>query len=70
MQKDISRQAWFAVLDVKTKKLNREINELRKSGKSIRVTLTGYLQEQDHSHWDGCSIEQGIIVATCKMEAK
>ena len=67
-RKDISKHVTYAILDVKTLKLNAEINKLRKAGKRIHVTMSGYLANQDHGRYDGVSIEQSVVVLHCTMK--
>jgi hypothetical protein len=66
---DISKHVTYAILDVKKLKLNAEINKLRKSGKRIHFTMSGYLSDQDHSRYDGVSIEQSADVLHCTIKS-
>jgi hypothetical protein len=59
-----TKQCGFAILDVKTQKANKAINDARKQGYRVKVTLTGYLQDLDWSTWDGTSIEQSMDVVS------
>jgi hypothetical protein len=59
-------QCGFALLDVKTKKANKAINDARKQGYRVKVTLTGYMAEADWSNWDGVSIEQSLELTSIK----
>jgi hypothetical protein len=61
-----TKQCGFALLDVKTKGANKAINDARKQGYRIKVTLTGYMVETDWSRWDGMSIEQGLEITSIK----
>jgi hypothetical protein len=61
-----TKQCGFALLDVKTKKANKAIDDARKQGYRVKVTLTGYMDEADWSNWDGISIEQSLAITSIK----
>ena len=56
----------FALLDVQTLQANKEINDVRKKGKFVKVVITGYLQDRDWGDYDGTSTEQGVDVVSVK----
>lgn len=64
MKLDMTKNCDFAIIDVKTRKANAQIAAFRKAGKRIKFTLTGYLEPEDYSLWDGVSIEQSSAEIT------
>lgn len=72
-RRDISKQVTFALIDVKTVKLNGEIAKLLASGKRVHVIVSGYLQGGGGiGNWDGVSREHAmdVVKATMKPVAK
>lgn len=68
-RRDISKQVTFALIDVKTVKLNDEISKLLASGKRIHVTVSGYFQGGGGTgRWDGVSHEQAMDVIRATMK--
>jgi len=64
---DVTKQIQWALLDVKTKKLNKKINDARNKSKPIWIQITGYLDDQDWGGYDGVSIEQGLSITSAEM---
>ncbi len=67
---DASKYSDFALIDVKTKKMNNMLDGHFKKGKFIKVTVSGWVHADHFSHWDGTSIERSfdadsVIFAVC-----
>jgi hypothetical protein len=57
---DASKYSDFALVDVKTKKMNNILDGNFRKGKFIRVTVSGWVHADHHSSWDGTSIERSF----------
>lgn len=59
---DLKIKSDLAILDVRTVMTHREILRIRKAGGRIKVVITGYLEDEDWSDYDGVSVEQAVKV--------